>query len=289
MSYHDRKANAQALAAEVLSNHVMKDGLVRSFRFHTHHVAKSYDKGRKGDYPFAIHQPAEGAKFSPTGTYAFTLTWTPGQLVLTGDCDELTLTHYNAMPTFEEAIRWITECSEDFDYLLGKSSAQRGYDQEETFHWFKQMINEELFNTLLGPQNWADRKLARNFKRGQIHEQREWRRSKVDWESQEDWLEDRPSHVFNSPDDDAWHWWRKISEHASVYKEQFDITKAEDRKELLREIAGNFEDEHSAADFLWGELGCDDPNICRNYNWRAFFQIACIQHGCRLILDSGAI
>jgi hypothetical protein len=58
------------------------------------------------------------------------VTWTPGQLFLSGDIDNLVITHYHALGNFEEGVAWAARS--EVDYLLGKSSAKQEYDERCT-------------------------------------------------------------------------------------------------------------------------------------------------------------
>lgn len=291
MAYKERKNSAVASAERDLGGHIIRDGLVRSFRFNSLYTDKFSKLERKGDYPFASHVRTESGKFAYKGVYAFTLTWTPGQMVITGDCGDLTLTHYNAMGDFEEAISWALHS--DFDYLLGKSNAQREYVQEETWKWYKDHLNEEVFDALLGSYDWREKK--RNPKYSQRAELRAWRRSKPKWnkragqtkaeflEELDWWKNDRPEDIFRIPDCDVWNRWNQLRDVLSVYEEQCDVTKSEDRHQLLDEAETWFESEHDAYDFLYRKIGFDDPCVSQDYPWRDYYLIACIQHGCRMI------
>lgn len=275
MSYKNKKSDALARSVEWLSEHIMSDSPVRSFRF------------RKED----------------TSAYHFTLTWTPGQLVLTGDCGELTLTHYHAMSKFQEAISWAT--GPDFDYLLGKSSAKEVYDSDETLKQIMHFLNEEPINILLGSQTW-DRdthKLVRR-KNGLLYELRDWRKTMAAWEKagspedeepEEKPVLDRFSERLSAyrEDNDRWHvpdgWEAWFSAWKAFERDNFSdhpnmVLTAAGRREIKEWIESKCESEDGAAN-LCHEMGYDDYYGTRNYTWHAFFQIACIQHGCRMILE----
>lgn len=288
MAYKERKNSAVASAERDLGGHIIRDGLVRSFRFNSLYTDKLSKLERKGDYPFASHVRTETGKFAHKGVYAFTLTWTPGQMVITGDCGELTLTHYNAMGDFEEAISWALHS--DFDYLLGKSNQCREYVQEETWKWFKDHLNEEVFNALLGSYDWREKK--RNPKYSQRAELRKWRSEKPNPEDFDEtdyalelqwWRDDRFEDIFRTPDCEVWDRWNQLRKALSFYEEQYDITKSEDRHRLLDDAEREFDSEDSALNFLYGKMEMDDPYVCQDYPWRSYYLIACIQHGCRMI------
>lgn len=62
--------------------------------------------------------------------YWFTITWSPGSLVLNGDCYSLIATHYQAMRTAEDAAHWVYGSS--YDYFMGKTNAEKVYCPDAT-------------------------------------------------------------------------------------------------------------------------------------------------------------
>lgn len=76
------------------------------------------------------------------------VTWSRGNISVAGDAGEITLTHYYAMPTFEEAMDWLATAH--VDYLLGKSNAVKALDREETWRDMVRWVNEEEINFLQG-------------------------------------------------------------------------------------------------------------------------------------------
>lgn len=87
--------------------------------------------------------------------YAFSLTWTPGSLVLAGDLGELVLTHYHALKNFEYGLSWAA--GSDVQYLLTKSDKKRAFDKEDSIDYlleyarehspdrFRPLLKRELF------------------------------------------------------------------------------------------------------------------------------------------------
>lgn len=73
--------------------------------------------------------------------YWFDIVWTPGILSISGDMQSLTLTHFQAMPTWVEAVAWIK--NSDIDYLLGKSNAQEEINHERTLQNLVSIANED--------------------------------------------------------------------------------------------------------------------------------------------------
>lgn len=73
--------------------------------------------------------------------YWFDIVWTPGILSISGDMQSLTLTHFQAMPTWVDAVSWIKHS--DIDYLLEKSNAAQEYDHERTVSKLVEIANED--------------------------------------------------------------------------------------------------------------------------------------------------
>lgn len=82
-----------------------------------------------------------------TWIYGFTITWSPGVLTLAGDVGELVINHWNAMPTLEETLDWLSGI--DFHYLMGKSSAKRQFSLEKSLAQLKGLADED--------QRWNDK------------------------------------------------------------------------------------------------------------------------------------
>ena len=80
---------------------------------------------------------------SGTSHFAYSVTWAyPGSLSLAGDIGELTITHYNAMPTWWNAVHWFSG-NRDHDYHLGKSNATKEYDADATIAEIIHQLEED--------------------------------------------------------------------------------------------------------------------------------------------------
>ncbi|MBD9539962.1 hypothetical protein IB276_10915 [Ensifer sp. ENS04] len=290
-SYRDRRDSAKRDANERLSGHYMTEEPVRSYRFHARTTAINVKKRQDGAYPFVkIHPPTESVSFPYSSFYAFTLTWTPGHMTIVGDIGQLTVVHYHAMPTLEDACNWLQTC--DFDYLLSKTNESRVYDGEQTFAWFKQMLSEQVFDHALGTPGWDSKQRRAN---GDIHELRSWRKhppkwnkrsgqTKADFENERRWyLDDKPKSTFSDHERDCWEWWRRLADYTGYQPE--DVCIAKYRRRMLARVREQFNHEQLAADFLWRHMSLEDPSLIYEYRPHAFFQIAAIQHGARMILD----
>lgn len=80
-----------------------------------------------------VERPSRSFRFFEPGKgsiYAYCLTWAPGSMTLSGDLGEMVLIHYQAMPTFEEAVNWAA--TGDLDYLLSKSNRRKVVHRERT-------------------------------------------------------------------------------------------------------------------------------------------------------------
>lgn len=106
--------------------------------------------------------------------YAYSVTWTPGTLVISGDLDEFVVTHYHAMKTIQDTVRWLNGIS--FDYLMGKSSAKKEYNSAETFRDIIDIANDEAIdvfrNSLRG---------EREFRAAKLDALIEWDRDETLW------------------------------------------------------------------------------------------------------------
>ncbi len=73
--------------------------------------------------------------------YWFRVTWCPGSLSVSGDVGEIVLTHYQAMPTWQDAVKWVKGACHG--YLMQKSNKERHFDEEDTVKQIIHMANEQ--------------------------------------------------------------------------------------------------------------------------------------------------
>ena len=106
--------------ASRLADHVMQEAPCRAFRF---------------------SRPKSSA-------YWFSLMWTRGKLILTGDGCDMTFTHYQACSSFDAAIKWASES--EMDYLLRKADQQEAYDADATLQAIIQWANAPVIEALNG-------------------------------------------------------------------------------------------------------------------------------------------
>lgn len=250
---------------EVLSPHTCKARNARAFDFRT---------------------PGQG------GTYAFSLTWTPGSLSLAGDCGELTMTHYNALWTLEEGLRWAA--TSDIYYLLSKTRLQETFDRDATVRDIVQMANEQAISA---------RKSLREELQG-------WRRERPDpyaWYDRYecdyvDWLNDRPTDnsvwtTYVRPQArfeykdmeervvvaDGWELWNAIRRELGN-RDVGCIHTAKGRKELIELLHHEIETEHHAYEFCYAKLGLDDYRACYEWRFHDLLQVECIRRGAQMAL-----
>lgn len=113
MNYRERQRWMQDFAARSLSKHVLAPADTKSWK---------------------MRNPERSE-------YWFTVTWShPGILSIGGDMGDLTITHYHAMPTWFDALRWLEGC--DFGYHLEKSSAKKVYDEEGSVEDTMQIVKD---------------------------------------------------------------------------------------------------------------------------------------------------
>lgn len=308
--YRERREEATADAATRLANHVMIEEPVKSFRFHMHYVDKKVTKRQEGAYPFLrVLPPAECAQFKYNSTYAFTLTWTPGHMTIVGDIGELTIVHYNAMPTLQTACNWLQ--SSDFDYLLSKTNVQREFQRDATIEEIWRTISEEALPAIKA----IDEEVAAYEK-----DKPKWRKrdgmTKDEFEQElRYWQEDHPRvqyrfrevkppvylenrNLWRQSERDGWevpdgfYWafraWSELKDgYYGLDSDPNSLMSAEGMaglEDALRSrLDGRAEDE--ILGWVYRDLGFEDYSTVREYSRHAFFQIAAIQHGTRMILD----
>lgn len=325
--YQETLRKARESAARDFGHHTMRDGLVRSFRFNGSDVRRELERPDKV-YPFnGGAAPVEKANISLTSAYSFTLTWTPGHMTLAGDIGEMVLTHYHAMPTLEEAVRWID--TPDFDYLLEKSDKRRVYNRDETLKAFKAFVYEEVREEVLG--RWSSLARGRDedgkviwekyHTGGMIGELRRWRKEKPVWskmrraghtqaEFKEElrlWEQDKPRVLYleerergrfdhrvyadnRDRPQDFWDYPDCLDRLVRLYLHfnrhwQGDIKSlltSEGRWRLWDEVERAMESESDAYAVTYGVFD-DHELVAHTYQWRDYYQIAAIQHGCRMI------
>lgn len=219
--------------------------------------------------------------------YAYAITWTPGTLVLSGDLGELTLTHWNAMPTIEATLNWLRGAS--FDYLMRKSDAKKEHDPEGTVAQILMMANEEAgdemrirradmrdwwrnardeiaFHAMHDPHVELDDLLEPKPARPVIRETKRFvfdhrKRTEQRWEVP-----------------DGWNLWHSLWEEFGGHGDPSVIFTAAGRRALRRDMESRVSDGREAAAGLCQAIGLDDFWGSERWPHQTFMQFAGIKH-----------
>lgn len=307
----DRLTNAQEDAERHLVKHVIREEPVRSFRFHCPHPSLKVEKRQVGEYPFAkILPPTEGAKFGYSSNYAFTLTWTPGHMTIVGDLGELTVVHYQAMPTLEKACQWLD--TPDFNYLLSKTNVKQEFDRDSTIESLWQMLTQDVDDHL---KYFNEEKVVWEKSKPK------WRKrdgmKKADFEQEMKWWEqDNPTisygfrectrpniayvsrNLWSEAEEFGWHvpegfWhlarlWKYLRDEGEHFESDPNVLLTTAGLEGLKADLDNWcdgRDDTEIGAMIYRELDYSDWYGDYDYPWRSYLQIAAIQHGARMILD----
>lgn len=258
-----------------LDTHVMTESRSRSFNF----------------------RRADGSSF-----YFFKITWSAGVISITGDMGELMLEHWNAMPTFEKAVRWAANA--ELQYLLGKSNVSEEYDGEETARDIIRLANHEVIEALNG-QFWGRerrsdgmRQIAQKIRKGMLEK--------------ED-LEDYEIYSFSKhargiiptycdvPEKywgfcEVWNGWIqlwKALEGFGRFREWSDnnlknILKPSYRREMRKAVEEACSTEMGAID-LFNHTDYDDYPIRRDYSFTNYRLVAAIRWACQRLIAADVV
>ena len=85
---------------------------------------------------------AECFRFSRPDEWAHScgICWVPGFVFIHGDLGQLTICHYQAMPTFNDAMVWLA--TSEPDYLISKTDAKEVIDKNKTLAYLKDWQRE---------------------------------------------------------------------------------------------------------------------------------------------------
>jgi hypothetical protein len=307
----DFQESALRDASTHLSKHVIREEPVRSFRFYCPYINKKVEKSRVDHRPGFVTflAPVEKGSFSYSSTYCFTLTWTPGHMTIVGDLGELVVVHYHAMPTLEAACAWMQ--SSDFHYLLSKTKEERQFQRDATIADLWHTISEEAQRAV----KEIDEETADYEK-----DKPKWRKrdgmTKVDFEQEmRYWEGDHPRqrnaftevgaprhlenrNLWRQSEKDGWqvpdgfYWafraWKELKDECfSLDSDPNTLLTAEGLDDLKDALERRLYDlaEDEILGWVYRDLGLDDYSGMREYRRQAFFQIAALQHGCRMILE----
>lgn len=307
----DRLTSAQEDASRHLAQHVIREEPVRSFRFHCPHPNLNVEKRQVGSYPFLkVLPPIEGVKFGYSSNYAFTLTWTPGHMTIVGDLGELTVVHYHAMPTLEEACKWLD--TPDFGYLLSKTNVKKEFDRDSTVASLWRLLTEEVDEHM---------KYFNEEKTAWEKSKPKWRKrdgmTKADFEQEMKWWKDDDpliSYGFSEckqpdgryvrkalwSDDEEFGWkvpdgfwplaraWKYLYDEMEHFENDPNCLLTEEGRQTVKDALEHWcdgRDDGEITSMIYREIQYGDWYGDYDYPWRSYLQIAAIQHGARMILD----
>jgi hypothetical protein len=226
----------------------------------------------KGDYQpkdrFVNHQLRNRPSMSwhlnavyADGTYcsndAYSITWSPGHLLLAGDLDDFVVTHYSAMSTLEKTSQWLTGIG--FDYLMSKSSAKEVYDAKATLKTILRMANE----------NAIESRIRERIDLQRYRSQITWQPS---WNAEDYPIPERPPSPTVKTRNrsgrvivpDGWEIWYKLFEIIFCYGDADSIFTKQGRDQIAYEVMAEIETASKAAEFC-SKIGLDDFYGCYTY------------------------
>ena len=296
-------------AKEDLCNHQIISNPVQSFHFRKVKPLLAY----RVDYVDGKAVPIEKARFERRSEYNFTLTWTPGIITLTGDIGELVITHYNALMHFEKGLFWLR--NSDHDYLLGKSNAKKEYDGQATYEATVHYANEQIIDCCKASRRY-------NY---ETHTYETWRhnamradmvgwvKSRDEYESEVDHLEDRPESIFDDFEEhqepiytysnacrrkrgssvfdnyeipEEWTYWVKLWEEWGMESDPNTVLKASTRREIREWLEGEVYEYEGATRLLYERMDDYEPIICHQWEWRSMYQIEAIKFACNMLIEN---
>jgi hypothetical protein len=283
-------------ADKELRNHVAVEVPSRAFHFHQPVPVRRYVPLKQ----------KEITRFSPSSTFAFTLTWAPGVLTLSGDIGELSIVHYSNLDTFEDAIFWALKA--DYSYLMEKSGVQKVYDPQATYESILKDANRDVIAAVMGEQVFSS-KLQRYVMRGGFRDDMRSYREGVNeavvdfekgtaaWQDGDrsteqpvlkdfmpfDPRENDEYRDFQSSNGKMWRDWKLLWEHLG-HGEPENILKAQYRREIRSHLRDLCDNQHELVEMMH-EMGYEDYYGTEIYPDRSRWQIAAIKHGCQLLVD----
>ncbi|MCI1908976.1 MAG: hypothetical protein LKI99_04600 [Acetobacter fabarum] len=274
-----------------LDTHVMKEDVSRSFNF------------RRQD---------------GSSLYFFNLTWSRGKISISGDMGEIIFTHWQAMPTFEEAILWAHNA--ELEYLLGKTDKCHVYQAQKTAQNIIADANSEVITAING---YYDTKHIKDTEtgmykpvkilryRGMRQELSACRNGEMERDDVEDIYVvekiDSNHHFFCSirgKEDprvnwnlfDCWDKWAFIWKALDLFgldkdfsDEEFPkILKADYRRQMREAIMTECETSESAANLCF-RIGADDPDLYYDYSHNDYALAAAMRWACGKLIEAGVV
>jgi hypothetical protein len=284
-------------AQKELRNHVAVEVPSRAFHFYQPIPVRRYVPLKQ----------QEITRFSPSSMFAFTLTWAPGVLTLSGDIGELSIVHYTTPDTFESNILWTLKA--DYDHLMAKSGVQKVYDPQATYESLLKDANRDVITALMGEQVFSRalqryvtcggfRDEMRKYRDGVKNAKLDLERATADWQENgctgnqpvlKDFMpfdprESEEYRDFQSPNGMAWQDWLLLWEHLG-YGHPENIFKAQCRREIRSHLRDLCDNQHELVEMMH-EIGYEDYYGTDVYPDRSRWQIAAIKHGCQLLVES---
>jgi arsenate reductase-like glutaredoxin family protein len=85
------------------------------------------------------------------------ISWVPGKVMITGDVNDVIITHYHSCARFHDAILWLR--NSDVDYLLHKSSAKRIPDDDAIIDFIVAQFEDDIIEEFLEQSDKTDHKI----------------------------------------------------------------------------------------------------------------------------------
>lgn len=186
-----------------------------------------------------------------TTHYAYSVTWTPGTLIVAGDIGDFTLNHWQAMKTLPSTLDWLSDIH--FTYMMEKSTAKQEYEPEKTAKFIIECANEDAIHSV-------------QALRDDWREYRAIRREDPDYDDKP-----LPLAFHGSTPPDGWRTWHNIRSEVEPFGDPAMIFKPEGRWSIKKRMEERLVTPEAAADFCYA-IGLDDyygsydyPHQCRLY------------------------
>ncbi len=309
------KFNIEEEAKRQFSHHVMMEIPAKSFRFRTPVAMKKY----------VPYKATEGAYFSLSSFYAFSLTWSPGVISVAGDIGELTITHGYDLGKFEDAIRWVANA--DYDYLMSKSGVQKVYDADATYEDLIADANRPVVECVMGHRDWDVETQKYVYRGGVREDMRRFRKDLAEAKQQfadahKEWREcngkddEEPINFFDYDDrasydykitrreptrrfgmtdlqkrtdafdiPDCWDFWVRIWDQIG-YGEVTEVMKPAARRAMKERLKEICFNQHELLELI-RDMDLDDYEASYRFPSNTRWQIAALKFGCQMLIDSG--
>lgn len=191
-----------------------------------------------------------------TSAYAYSVTWTPGTLIVAGDIGDLTVNHWHAMKTLPDTLEWLDGI--DFQYMMEKSTTEKRYDEDKTRDYIIEAANEQAIESM---------KALRE-------EWREYRRIRAE----EPDYDEKPAPLAffgGKRPPDGWELWHGIWHALGAYGDPNAIFTADRRADLKHEMADRLHDANDAGAFCY-EIGLSDFYGAYEWPWHCRLIFAAI-------------